>query len=117
MMRNFWLSLMLIVPLAMGADSCKKPNPSAKAPIDGKSSTQYACKADEDCLLIKAGCCGCLHGGKQIAISKSAAKQYDQALDKQCVDVVCAQMISTDESCQKVARCLNGLCTLHEIIY
>ena len=119
MNKHFWLACMFlsILPLAMGIDSCKKQNASTKTTVDAKSATKYTCETDDDCLLIKAGCCGCLHGGKQVAISKTAVKLYDEALDKECVNVVCAQVISTDESCQKIAKCLNGSCALHEIIY
>jgi hypothetical protein len=108
---------MSIVFLATGIDGCKRKNTSSKTSADAKSVAESTCNVDEDCLLIRADCCGCLHGGKQIAISKSAAKTYDDTLDKKCAGTVCAQMISTDASCQKVAKCTKGLCELHEINY
>lgn len=70
------------------------------------------CKNDEDCDAIAIGCCDCRRGGKQKAILKSKIVNELKALEVKCADVMCAQMISKDESCKKSAACSNNICVL-----
>jgi hypothetical protein len=62
------------------------------------------CTTADDCALVDA-CCGCNAGGKQIAIRKDDVAAFLASRDQRCAGVMCAQMISTDPSCDAEAIC------------
>jgi hypothetical protein len=101
----------VLVALAIGCGS--KPPPSDQpapsepaAPSSQPASTEPAdsCTAADDCALVDA-CCGCNAGGKKIAIRKDAVAGFESSRAERCGDVMCAQMISTDPSCDAEAIC------------
>jgi hypothetical protein len=69
------------------------------------------CMTDEDCAVATDGCCDCANGGKLVATTKRAAAQQSK---KDCKDVLCTMMISTDPSCGKRPACIGGTCGLRE---
>ncbi len=77
-----------------------------------KIEVAQACMSDQDCAVIKDGCCGCTQGGKQQVVSAAQAKVMLEALNKQCGETMCIQVISSDASCLKRAACLDGSCVL-----
>ncbi|HEU4731945.1 MAG TPA: hypothetical protein VFT22_28815 [Kofleriaceae bacterium] len=79
---------------------------SAPAPDRPATTTEPddRCHAADDCELVDA-CCGCNAGGKRIAIRKDAVAAFEASREQRCADVVCAQVISTDPSCDAEAIC------------
>ena len=94
------LVLSLLAALTIGCGS--KPPPSDKpAPVTEPADS---CTAADDCALVDA-CCGCNAGGKKIAIRKDAVAGFESSRAQRCGDQVCAQVISTDPSCDAEAIC------------
>src|SRR3989338_8608238 len=69
-----------------------------------------SCTADNECISVKADCCGCTQDGKAIAINKNKQSEYMASL--QCSGVICTQAISTDSSCSAILKCTANKCTL-----
>jgi hypothetical protein len=94
---------------AIGCGSSKPATGTGSAaPITG--DLPDSCTTSEDCELVQA-CCGCNAGGKQIAIRKDAVAGFEAARPQRCADNMCAQVISTDASCNAEAVCgQNGRC-------
>ena len=70
-----------------------------------------SCQADEDCVLVSAGCCSCGSGGGSIAAHKSQKEDYDRDLKKYCAALEfrsCATVYNCD-IIQK-ARCEDSKC-------
>jgi hypothetical protein len=105
--------LVLAVVHASGACGSSKPSGSAKGPpkpFEPNAALPTECKGSEDCALIQA-CCGCSAGGKQIAIRADAVASFEASRETRCAGQMCAQMISTDPSCDAEAVCgQNGRC-------
>jgi hypothetical protein len=72
---------------------------------------EQVCKADADCTLTPYHCCPCEHGGKLVAVNRTAVPQIVQRRSAVCPDYVCTQMVSTDSSCAATrAVCREGKC-------
>lgn len=106
-MKIFFLLLILPLGLFMSAKGCE----SEASDVQAKESS-LECVVQSDCAEVRVGCCGCQQGGKKRAISKAALKSYQAKMDKNCAKKMCMQVISKDESCQKVADCIDGQCQL-----
>ena len=94
-----WLGA--VVALATVGCGGKPGAPDKPAPVTEPATS---CTTSDDCDLVDA-CCGCNAGGKRIAIRKDAVAGFQASRDQRCADVVCAQMISTDPSCDAEAIC------------
>jgi hypothetical protein len=93
---------------------------SSKPADKGVTATKYdpsepppvSCKASDECALVDA-CCGCNAGGKQIAIRADAVAGFQGSRQQRCGEQMCAQVISTDPSCNAEATCgQNGRCNV-----
>jgi hypothetical protein len=84
-------------PASAAGDPAGDPAAGAGAPAD-------SCTAAEDCALVDA-CCGCSAGGKKIAIRKDAVTAFESTREQRCGEVMCAQMMSQDPSCDAEAIC------------
>ena len=103
-----------VLLLALVACGGSKPTgaPPKGAPLDPNAPLPVACKVSEDCALVQA-CCGCSAGGKQIAIRADAVASFEASRESRCAGQMCAQMISTDASCDAEATCgQNGRCNV-----
>lgn len=89
--------------LAAAAAGCggKPAAPGPPAPITEPADH---CTTADDCDLVD-DCCGCNAGGKRIAIRKDRAAGFLASRDQRCAGVMCAQMISTDPTCDAEAIC------------
>lgn len=106
-MKIFILLLILPVGLLISAKGCE----SELSDVQVKNS-DLECMVASDCAAVEIGCCSCQEGGKQRAINKEAIKKYHPKMAKNCRGKMCIQMISKDESCQKVPDCIGGRCEL-----
>ncbi len=98
------LSLAAVSALwALGCGSSKAPPPDKPVPITEPATD---CTTADDCDLVDA-CCGCNAGGKRLAIRKDAVAGFMASREQRCANVVCAQVISTDPSCDAEAICGN----------
>lgn len=97
-----WLGAIVVLG-ALGAAGCgSKPSaPDKPAPITEPADN---CTTSDDCDLVDA-CCGCNAGGKKIAIRKDAVAGFLASRGERCGDVMCAQVISTEPSCDAEAIC------------
>ncbi|HET7504844.1 MAG TPA: hypothetical protein VFK02_27665 [Kofleriaceae bacterium] len=86
--------------LGCGSGSASPP-PAGPAP---SGEIADSCTSADDCTLVDA-CCGCNAGGKQLAIRKDAVAAFQASREQRCGSVMCAQMISTDPSCDAEAIC------------
>jgi hypothetical protein len=91
-----------IAAAALAAGCGSRPAaPDQPAPILQPADS---CTTADDCDLVDA-CCGCSAGGKRIAIRKDAVAGFTASHDQRCAGVMCAQMMSTDPSCDAEAIC------------
>ncbi|HMG56111.1 MAG TPA: hypothetical protein VK601_21580 [Kofleriaceae bacterium] len=96
----------VLAALAAGCGSAASA-PEQPAPI---TRPDDSCSTGDDCDLVDA-CCGCSAGGKRMAIRRDAVAGFVATHDQRCAGVMCAQMISTDPSCDAEAVCGNrGRC-------
>ena len=94
---------------ALVAIGCGPSAPPPDKPVMRAESAD-SCTTTDDCDLVDA-CCGCNAGGKKIAIRKDAVAGFERTRDQRCAGQMCAQMISTDPSCDAEATCgSNGRC-------
>ncbi len=98
--------------LLIHAYACEKNQNPDEATVDARIDEFSSCKSKDDCVLIKADCCGCTRGGKQRAVNKNAAKGMFDSMAQACKDTMCMQMISTDPSCAQSLACVDGECKL-----
>ena len=73
------------------------------------------CQRNNDCVLIKADCCGCNNGGQNIAISTPSHKALKEIYDNKCQNIACIMMMSNHKSCKHInnnveAICINNKC-------
>ena len=72
-------------------------------------ATPDACVRDQDCVDVRADCCGCARGGADVAILASQAAAYEASLgcpnSPQCPN----QNVCVPDA---VARCTQGTCAL-----
>ena len=94
------LASCVLAALAIG---CGSSAPPADKPVP---TTEIAdsCTTIDDCDLVDA-CCGCNAGGRKLAIRKDAIAGFMASREQRCGDVVCAQVISQDPSCDAEAIC------------
>lgn len=101
-----------LVGAAAGCGSSKPAAPPAPAPLGADAPLPDSCKVSEDCALVQA-CCGCSAGGKQIAIRADAVASFEAGRPARCGGNMCAQVISTDPSCDAEAVCgQSGRCVV-----
>jgi len=86
---------------ALGCGPATAPPPDK--PVLRADAADHCTTAD-DCDLVDA-CCGCNAGGKRIAIRKDAVAGFASARETRCAGQMCAQMISSDPSCDAEAIC------------
>jgi|SRR5580704_2414259 hypothetical protein len=103
-MKKLTILLVVYCALLCSVKTCEK-----EANIDAKDSL-LECSTDDDCTEITQGCCSCREGGKNMAIGKKSAKKYERL--QNCQDIMCAQVISNDETCGQKAHCIEGQCLL-----
>jgi hypothetical protein len=110
-MKALVLSMSLFAALAIGCGAKSSPASDQPAPPDQPAPAQPAatgpadsCTTAADCALVEE-CCGCNAGGKKIAIRMDAVASFESSRAERCGDVMCAQMISTDPSCDAEAIC------------
>lgn len=97
---------------ACGSSSGTPSGTGTSAPKPASTEPAVNCKTAEDCTLVQA-CCGCNAGGRQLAIRADAAAAFESSREQRCGGNMCAQMISTDPSCDAEATCgANGHCTV-----
>ena len=83
---------------------------AAQAPATPPNASERgSCAVANECTLVQA-CCGCNAGGRQVAIRKDAVAEYDRTRPQRCGDQMCAQMISSDPSCDAEATCEADHC-------
>jgi hypothetical protein len=102
--------LYLISCVLLAACACDKNHRNINE-INAKEDVSLSCKKVEDCALVNPYCCGCHEGGTQKAIAKSVLSEYLSTLAN-CGAIVCAQVMSNDESCKKSLSCKHGQCVL-----
>lgn len=95
----------------MGAKSCDKESDITSGKVVNQEAF-FTCKEDSQCTTVKADCCGCQKGGKQMAIAETSVENWSEKLSEECSDSVCAQMLSKDPSCTKTSKCNHGKCGL-----
>lgn len=109
------LVLAMFAALAIGcgpkpspaSDQPAPPAPSGPSNQPASTAPADSCTTAADCALVEE-CCGCNAAGKKIAIRKDAVASFESSRAERCGDVMCAQMISTDPSCDAAAICGSG---------
>ena len=93
----------------------KKPN----KPSSVNMATMIKCNSKaadiNQCVKVKADCCGCQEGGKNIPINRNYKSYWESKLRKKCKDVMCPMVISNDPSCSQKVSCIDNRCQLHGI--
>jgi hypothetical protein len=94
-------ALIALAMSACGGKPAASESPAGPTPV---IEPPTSCTTADDCDLVDA-CCGCNAGGKRIAIRKDAVAAFTASREQRCGDVMCAQMISQDPSCDAEAIC------------
>ena len=97
-----WLAASCVIGV-LGASGCG-PKPSAPDKPTPITEPADSCTTSDDCDLVDA-CCGCNAGGRKLAIRKDAVAGFLASREQRCGGVMCAQVISTDPSCDAEAIC------------
>lgn len=99
-------SCVLGVVVGLGALGTSGCGPASSAPDKPTPITEPAdnCTTSDDCDLVDA-CCGCNAGGRKLAIRKDAVAGFMASREQRCGGVMCAQVISTEPSCDAEAIC------------
>lgn len=71
----------------------------------------YSCSENSDCILVKAGCCGCNAGGNAKAINKNFKMDWKGECEE-IAPVMCPSVMSDDPSCFKKPTCVSNKCVL-----
>jgi len=67
------------------------------------------CEVDEDCVQVRAGCCGCEAGGENTCINKNYVEAWENSLNSRCKGVACITLYNcVPSSCE----CINNTCVL-----
>jgi len=90
-----------LLVLALG---CGHAAPSSSSETPPAPADRDTCTRSEECTLVDA-CCGCNAGGRRVAIRKDYVATYDAGRASRCKTSVCAQHVSTDETCEAEAIC------------
>jgi hypothetical protein len=88
--------------LAIGCGGPSAPDKPVVPPSPSHPDDQ--CTSADECDLADA-CCGCNAGGKRIAMRKDAIPAFKASFEQRCHDVMCAQFISQDPTCDAEAIC------------
>ena len=111
MWREFFISIFIFLSCFLFISSCEfLRQDSLQASLVQIDSINKACQADEDCVLVDKGCCGCRAGGESIAVHKSQKNSYNIDLKKKCSArgfMACARWYRCDDF---KAQCLNSQC-------
>jgi hypothetical protein len=91
---------------ALFAIGCGPAAPPPDKPVMRAESADN-CTTTDDCDLVDA-CCGCTAGGRKIAIRKDAVAGFESTREQRCGGQTCAQMMSTDPSCDAETICGSG---------
>ncbi|MFH1960868.1 MAG: hypothetical protein ABIJ38_01400 [Patescibacteria group bacterium] len=78
------------------------------------NSAVYGCKGDEDCVLVKDGCCGCTAGGRNTVTNKGSLDLWNKRLLEECVGIACPMVMSDHWTCFAKPACVGGECQLLE---
>ena len=70
------------------------------------------CRRADECVKIKADCCGCNAGGTAAAINNERLSKWLSTLETKCQEIACPQVISDDWTCKVEPRCVKNKCTL-----
>jgi hypothetical protein len=93
----------LLAVLALGCGGPPAPAPPTATPA-ATAGLSDSCATADDCVLVDA-CCGCSSGGSRLAIRKDAAAAFEASRPTRCGDRMCAQVISSDPSCDAEPIC------------
>jgi len=70
------------------------------------------CETPDDCVEVKASCCGCSVGGENTCITSIKQEAWEADLGRQCSNVMCIQVYNCVPSdCQ----CINNTCVLKKL--
>ena len=78
----------------------------------GEDEADYGCAKDEDCVLVRAGCCPCTSGGASMAVIKSKQLAWEDQMVAHCPpsgqgSFGCPEV---DVCAGRRAVCANGHC-------
>jgi hypothetical protein len=123
----FLRSSLPVLALSLLGSACGKAEPApsppsgqqpAQAPLveskkrlsaEDLSVHQRGCKADDDCEVIRADCCGCPRGGANAAVLRGHKNAVDALLV--CGGMFCAPTENVGCKADR-AVCRDGVCTV-----
>ena len=70
------------------------------------------CRRADECVKVKADCCGCNAGGTAAAINNERLPNWLSALETKCREIACPAVISNDWTCNVEPKCVKNKCTL-----
>lgn len=73
--------------------------------VEGRPNP-YACEIDDDCVMVKADCCGCQMGGKSVAVNRNFADGFGPDPES-CQHMYCKAVYN----CFGGPACVDGMCT------
>ena len=105
------------IPAVKTQKPTPKPKPKPDPAVSRKVlAAEKVCDVDSDCVLVSAGCCPCSAAGRNEAINTKYRQALQARRTQTCKEILCAQMISQDPSCQATgAKCDKGQCLPHGV--
>ena len=103
------------IPALDSAELAAKKEALAQAEKEAKRQARarrvYACKADDDCLIVDKDPCGCAAGPKGVvAINVNYITDFNEINAQRMVTKACAEKMSTEKECSKTA---HPVCKAH----
>ena len=84
---------------------------TSTAPEDPRTlKSTYVCKANADCMLASADCCGCGSGGKEFAINAAYRATLEKYYATVCKDQVCPSIYLCLPNAK--AACVSEVCQI-----
>lgn len=70
------------------------------------------CRRADECVKIKADCCGCGAGGTAAAINNEYLANWLSTLEMKCQTIACLAVMSDHWTCKVEPKCVKNKCTL-----
>ncbi len=108
-----------IVPPPIDRPDLTLPEPDKQVGVPEHSdilpeltATLRTCRRDDECVKVKADCCGCSAGGQAATMTQEHVKYWENALNDKCKKIMCPAIISNHWTCQAEPTCFQNKCTL-----
>jgi hypothetical protein len=70
----------------------------------------YACKNNDECIIVRSDCCGCNNGGSSTSINKRYKEYWEKKKKEMCNTPECVKLFVCPRG--MTPQCVNNKCKL-----